>query len=118
MTLKEVLQQHKTEKVRINSIFWDRVHNAKTWLSVLEGSILERECSTIQTETENHEYTLYVGLNEAIHESGFMIDCLFYNQKENLYRISKSGNWKDAIAYTDSLKEAFLMVQELKGMNL
>lgn len=115
MTVKEALQNHITEKVRINSIFWDRVHPAKTWLAVLDNSILERECSTID-ESDGYTYALYIGLNETIQENGFQIDCIFYDPKENLYRISKNG--KDAIAYTDTLKEAYLMVQELKEMRL
>lgn len=118
MTVKEALQKHLNEKVRINSIYWDRVHPAETWLAVLDNSILERECSTIDESSGyfNITYALYIGLNETIQESGFQIDCIFYDPKENLYRISKNG--KDAIAYTDTLKEAYLMVQELKEMRL
>ena len=115
MTVKEALQKHISGKVRINSIFWDRVHPATTWLAVLDNSILERECSTID-ESNSYTYALYIGLNETIQESGFQIDCIFYDPKENLYRISKNG--KDAIAYTDTLKEAYLIVQELKEMRL
>lgn len=117
MTVKEALQKHISGKVRINSIYWDRVHPAETWLAVLDNSILERECSTID-ESNSYTYALYIGLNETIQESGFQIDCIFYDPKENLYRISKIGNWNDAIAYTDTLKEAHLMVQELKEMRL
>lgn len=116
MTVKEALQKHISGKVRINSIFWDRVHPAKTWLAVLDNSILERECSTVDEPEAGNIYALYIGLNETIQESGFQIDCIFYDPKENLYRISKNG--KDAIAYTDTLKEAYLMVQELKEMRL